>query len=195
MNEGRARIPPGAPFRTTHNGDPLLGRVCYAMARALRPAVVIETGVCYGVTSAYLLQALRVNGTGQLHSIDLPPLGKHGDQFVGFLIPHELKAAWSLYRGTSRRLLPGIVAKVGNPTLFIHDSLHTANNMRREFEAVWPALRPGGVIVADDIHRNSAFSEMMLHPEVEHSTVLKEREKSSYLGILVKKRNGAVSAS
>jgi len=194
MHEGRARIPLDAPFRTTHNGDPLLGRVCYALARALRPAVVIETGVCYGVTSSYLLQALRVNGMGRLHSIDLPPLGKQGDEFVGFLVPPDLRAAWSLYRGTSRRLLPEILAKVENPDLFIHDSLHTAPNMRREFETVWPALRPGGVLVADDVHRNSAFLEMQTHSEVGQSTILKEREKLSYLGILVKKQEGAVAA-
>jgi hypothetical protein len=142
MAEGRAHIPADAPFCTTQNGDPLLGRVCYSVVRALGPAVVIETGVCYGVTSSYLLQALCVNGRGHLHSIDLPPLGKDGDKFVGFLVPEELRASWSLYRGTSRRLLPEILTKVGKADLFIHDSLHTGNNMRREFETVWPAYVP-----------------------------------------------------
>ena len=193
LEEGRARTPSGAPFRTTHNGDPMLGRVCYLVVRALRPAVVIETGVCYGVTSSYLLQALSVNGRGRLHSIDLPPLGRNGDKFVGFLVPEELRASWSLYRGTSRRLLPEILTKVGKADLFIHDSLHTGNNMRREFETVWPALRPGGVLIADDIHRNSAFLEMQKHSEVTSSVVLKERDKLSHLGIVVKRQAGATS--
>jgi predicted O-methyltransferase YrrM len=193
LEEGRARIPSGAPFRTTHNGDPMLGRVCYSVVRALRPAVVIETGVCYGVTSSYLLQALHVNGAGHLHSIDLPPLGKDGDRFVGFLVPQELKASWSLYRGTSRRLLPEILTKVAKADLFIHDSLHTRDNMRREFETVWPALRPGGVLIADDIHRNCAFLEMQKHPEVTSSAIIKERDKVSDLGIVVKKQAGVTS--
>jgi predicted O-methyltransferase YrrM len=44
--------------------------------------------------------------------------------------------------------------------LFVHDSLHTYRNMRREFELVWPRLRTGGVILADDVERNRAFGEL-----------------------------------
>jgi predicted O-methyltransferase YrrM len=49
---------------------------------------------------------------------------------------------------------------VNNVDLFLHDSLHTYRNMRREFEAVWPRLRTGGVILADDVERNCAFGEL-----------------------------------
>ncbi len=38
--------------------------------------------------------------------------------------------------------------------LFLHDSLHTTRNMRREFETVWPSLRAGGLLLADDVERN-----------------------------------------
>jgi predicted O-methyltransferase YrrM len=34
--------------------------------------------------------------------------------------------------------------------------------MRREFEAVWPRLRTGGVILADDVERNRAFDELRI---------------------------------
>jgi methyltransferase family protein len=44
--------------------------------------------------------------------------------------------------------------------LFVHDSLHTHRNMRREFETIWPRLRTGGVLVADDVERNRAFGEL-----------------------------------
>src|SRR5579863_584889 len=67
-------LPANAPFARYHNGDKWLGRLCYAVVRALRPRAVTETGVCYGVTSAYLLAALRANNEGHLYSIDLPPL-------------------------------------------------------------------------------------------------------------------------
>jgi predicted O-methyltransferase YrrM len=32
--------------------------------------------------------------------------------------------------------------------------------MLREFGAVWPRLRAGGVILADDVERNGAFGEL-----------------------------------
>src|SRR5439155_326535 len=46
----------------------------YAIVRELRPRVAVETGVCNGVSTAFLLLALEANGFGELHSIDLPEL-------------------------------------------------------------------------------------------------------------------------
>jgi len=76
-----------APFRLSHNADYSLARLYYLVCRALRPEVVVETGVGYGVSSAFILKALEQNGGGILHSVDLPPLGRNADDFVGFLVP------------------------------------------------------------------------------------------------------------
>src|SRR5947208_313273 len=46
----------------------------YAVLRKLRPRVAVETGVCNGVSTAFLLLALAENGAGELHSIDLPEI-------------------------------------------------------------------------------------------------------------------------
>jgi hypothetical protein len=39
--------------------------------RAMRPDVVVETGIANGVSSAYVLLALKKNGNGVLHSIEI----------------------------------------------------------------------------------------------------------------------------
>src|SRR5579864_5901435 len=44
----RNELPTSAPFGTFHNGTETLGRLCYAACRALRPKIVVETGVAYG---------------------------------------------------------------------------------------------------------------------------------------------------
>ena len=44
----------------------------YRLLRELQPRVAVETGVCNGVSTAFLLLALEDNGEGALHSIDLP---------------------------------------------------------------------------------------------------------------------------
>jgi predicted O-methyltransferase YrrM len=75
-------------------------------------------------------------------------------------VPNGLRAAWTVHRGASTRVLPGLLEGLGTVDLFVHDSLHTARNMRREFGLVWPRLRPGGVLVADDVERNGAFGEL-----------------------------------
>ncbi len=179
-------LPAEAPFGVFHNGDTVLAQLCYAIVRAKRPKTVAETGVCYGVTSAHLLAALEGNGKGRLHSIDLPPLGKNNDDYVGWLVPEELRKRWTLRRGTSRRLLAPMLKEVGKVDLFVHDSLHTYNNMKMEFDMVWPRLSPGGVLIADDIEGNSAFQEFARRSDVAFHAAVREVGKNSLAGILIK---------
>jgi predicted O-methyltransferase YrrM len=148
------------PFRPRWAADSILARCCYLACRLLEPAVVVETGVAYGVSSAFILKALEVNGGGTLHSVDLPPLRTEPERFWGVAVPDALRGRWSLHRGSSRRVLPGLLEEIGTVDVFVHDSLHTRRNMRREFGMVWPRLRAGGLLLADDVERNRAFDEL-----------------------------------
>ena len=116
--------------------------------------------MAYGVSSAFLLKALEQNGRGTLHSIDLPPLRREYSRFWGVAVPEDLRRRWRLHRGASRRVLPGLLREIGPVGLFVHDSLHTRRNMRREFDAIWPNLGPGGLLLADDVERNRAFADL-----------------------------------
>jgi len=176
------------PFDRRHNGDRVLGRICYAITRWARPTTILETGVCYGVTTACILQALQCNQCGHLHSIDLPPLGKSADAWVGALVPASLKTRWTLHRGSSRRLMPALLRHIGAIDLFLHDSLHTYDTMRAEFAAAWPSLRPGGVLISDDIEGNRAFSELVRRRDVSLASIVRQDQKSSLVGIAVKSR-------
>lgn len=140
--------------------DSLLARLCYLACRLAAPDTVVETGVAYGVSSAYLLSALGQNGRGTLHSVDLPPLRSEYARFWGVAVPEDLRQRWRLHRGASGRVLPGLLRVSGPVGLFVHDSLHTRRNMRREFDTVWPDLSPGGLLLADDVERNSAFADL-----------------------------------
>jgi predicted O-methyltransferase YrrM len=176
-----------APFSALHDGGSQLARLSYAVARVLRPQIVIESGVCYGVTSAHLLQALRVNARGCLHSIDLPPLGRNADAYVGRFVPYELRDRWTLHRGTTRRLLRPLLDSLPALDLFLHDSLHTYQNMCMEFSVAWPKLRSGGVLISDDVEGNAAFHELVERQDVALGLVLRETGKDSFLGIAVKR--------
>lgn len=176
-------LPSHAPFGRFHHGDFELARLCYVAVRCLRPATLIETGVCYGVTSAFLLQAVARNGEGQLHSIDLPPLGAAADDFVGIFIPQRLRPGWRLHRGTSRKVLPALLAEIGSLDFFIHDSLHTYRNMKLEMELVAPRLRAGGILMSDDIEGNAAYAEWVRRHTPAYSAILQEHGKNNLLGI------------
>jgi hypothetical protein len=183
VREAMEAIPEDAPFPRSLNGDFSLARLCYACCRALRPRHIVETGVCYGVTTAFFLQALQENGIGELHSIDLPPLGRNARDFVGTLVPTDLRARWNLHRGTSRVLLPRVLKQIGTVNFFLHDSLHTCRNIRRELEMVTPYLSGQALVLSDDIDGNRAFSEWAEKVKPPFSGIIEQSSKSSLLGI------------
>jgi predicted O-methyltransferase YrrM len=174
------------PFNPLHNTDIALARFCYAVCRALSPDAVVETGVAYGVTTSFVLQALAQNEKGKLWSIDLPPLCAQADQSVGLFVPQELRASWELERGLSRKRLPGLLARLQTIDLFIHDSLHTRSNMSWEFEIVWPHLRPGGVLIADDVQGQPAFPDFVAQTHPRFSAIVVEKSKNAAFGVAVK---------
>lgn len=155
-----ARGRPGDPFTPRWAADSVLARCCYLACRLLQPAAVVETGVAYGVSAAFILRALEENGHGRLYSVDLPPLRRRYRQSWTVAADETSRSRWTLLRGSSRRVLPALLKELGAVDLFVHDSLHTRRNMSREFGTVWPRLREGGVLIADDVERNRAFSEL-----------------------------------
>lgn len=174
----------GGPWIRSFDLDQLLGTFLYAVRRLLKPESVIETGVSYGVSTAFLLKALSVNGNEILHSVDVPSAGPHVYDHVGVLVPEELRARWQLHRGSSRRLLPRVLPKTLD--LFVHDSLHTFRNMQFEFDHVWPHRKSGGILIADDVTRNDAFGELIGKSDVQSWRVVAESTKPVSFGFAVK---------
>jgi len=152
------RIGRGA-FGGWGDGEPGLVRAVWHLVRHLRPGNVVETGVARGFTTRFILEALERNGAGHLWSIDLPPALKPEllDQ-VGAAVLDRHHHRWTYIRGASTQRLPELLSRLGQIDLFIHDSRHTERNVRFELDRAWAALRPGGVLVVDDIDLNWGFS-------------------------------------
>jgi len=134
----------------------------YALTRLLRPLHIVETGVSSGVSSAHFLLALEKNRSGTLHSIDLPTpqkgpvLGKEESPVSippglasGWAIPFR-SPRWDLRIGPSQQLLPDVVAQLPSVDLFLHDDLHTPENLRLELSTLRPKLPPGALVLADN---------------------------------------------
>lgn len=167
------------------NADITLASFCYGICRAFKPSLVLETGVAYGVTSAFILQALATNGHGILHSIDLPPLEPGADQFVGAVIPERLKDRWCLHRGASKRVLPLLLEKHGHVDVFVHDSLHTYKNISRELDTVTPHLASNAIVIADDVEGNRAFLDWVKRVKPAFWAIMEEKEKKSLCGVAI----------
>lgn len=167
-----------------HDADPGLARTCYALARALRPEVVVETGVANGVTSSFLLQALELNGAGELHSIDLPPPGTD-PALVGRLVPAELRSRWTLHRGASKDFLPDVVARLGPVGMFVHDSRHTYRNVSRELRTISPRLARPAAVIVDDAERHSALQDWAAQAGAATVELVEEPGKPALFGVAV----------
>jgi hypothetical protein len=61
-------------FYSWNDGDAGFVRAIWCLTRHLCPRNLIETGVAHGVTSRFILEALKLNASGHLWSIDRPPL-------------------------------------------------------------------------------------------------------------------------
>ena len=148
------------------DGDPALARATWYVVRQRRPNVVVETGVGRGVTTRVILEALGRNGQGQLWSIDLPPLMKRElATETAAVVPVKHMKRWTFVRGSSRTRLRAVLGKLGCADVFLHDSFHTARNLLFEWETACPHLRPSGVLLADDVHRNAALADFTkAHP-------------------------------
>jgi predicted O-methyltransferase YrrM len=121
----------------------------YLLVRSLLPEVVVETGVCYGESSAYILQALNENRRGVLYSIDL---GNSADEPPSdFFVPKHLKERWHLIIGDCKQELPTLLASLEQIDLFHHDSLHTYEHMMWEYDTALPHLSHGGVLSSHDV--------------------------------------------
>jgi len=136
-----------------------LARAVWCSVLHQRPSVVVETGVARGVTIRIVLEALNRNDRGHLWSIDLPhPFEKNLHAQTGAAVPDSHRRRWSYIEGSSRRRLPALLRSLAQVDLFIHDSLHTARNMRFEMEQTLNALAPGGIMIVDDISTHQAFA-------------------------------------
>lgn len=121
----------------------------YYLVRALKPRIAVETGVCYGASTSYILEALARNGGGLLYSIDL---GNSADEPPNdFFVHPSQRKHWNLIVGDSTVELPSLLAMLGKIDLFHHDSLHTYEHMMWEYETAFRHLDPTGAISSDDV--------------------------------------------
>jgi hypothetical protein len=101
--EAKGVRPGPESFLAWNDGDAGLARAIWCLVRHTRPEKVVETGVGHGVTSRFILEALRLNGEGALWSIDLPPMDRELRSRVGLAVGAGHEARWRLISGSSRR--------------------------------------------------------------------------------------------
>jgi len=126
----------------------------YAMVRAKRPAHVVETGVDKGLGTCVIAAALLRNAAeghpGRVTSLDINPE-------AGYLAKAE---PWStvvdLVIGDSIASIRALDRPVD---FFLHDSDHSVEHERNEFEAVESRLAPGALLLTDNATVTNVLAE------------------------------------
>ena len=125
----------------------------YAFARALKPRVIVETGVDKGLGACVLAKALieneREGHPGRYFGTDIDPS-------AGYLFKPPYSDAGDLLYGDSIQSLKTLGRNID---LFINDSDHSVDYEAREYQIVESALTPGAVILGDNAHVTSALLE------------------------------------
>lgn len=127
----------------------------YAIVRALKPRVVVETGVDKGLGSCVLTAAIlrnRVEGhPGEYFGTDI-------DVDAGYLLDDRYATAGRIriLYGDSIESLARLDKDID---LFINDSHHSADYEAREYAIVAKHLSPGAILLGDNAHVSPALPE------------------------------------
>lgn len=118
-----------------------------------RPEVVIETGVAAGASTVQILTGLEENGSGRLVSVDVTP-------DVGQLVPQSLRSRWELTvlpHERKRQALSQVISSNRGFQLFVHDSDHSEEWQRFEYQLALAHAGPRAMICSDDVEASPAF--------------------------------------
>jgi Methyltransferase domain len=129
--------------------------IWYLIARALKPELIVETGIYHGLGSLVLLRALEHNrrqgSPGELISFDINPK-------AGALVRTQAQGDWRRLIGSTRELLAPALdgRRVG---MFIQDTPHTFENQRFEFGAALAHAAPTVALLDGGGARSQALEQ------------------------------------
>jgi len=129
----------------------------YCICKIMKPEIIVETGVAFGKSTSYILQALDENNKGTLYSIDPVTRSWQSVEMIGSMIPNRLKNRWKLIEGKSSKRLEPLLNSLGSIDIFYHDSFHTYKNMMYEFMTSWSFIKKNGILIVDDVNYNDSL--------------------------------------
>ena len=125
----------------------------YAVVRAMKPGLVIETGVEKGLGACVLAAALLRNREEGHPGVYV---GTDIDPGAGFLLGPPYTQVASIHYGDSVQSLRAIEGPID---LFINDSDHSADYERLEYETVNEKLSEKAIVLGDNAHVTTVLLE------------------------------------
>jgi predicted O-methyltransferase YrrM len=125
----------------------------YALARIMKPKIIVETGIDKGLGSVVLCHALMKNSAdgypGRFIGTDINP-------DAGWMMKKPYSDYGEIRYGDSIETLLKMPETID---LFINDSDHSASYEAREYEAITEKLSKTAIIIGDNAHDNIKLAE------------------------------------
>lgn len=153
LNEIGAAVTRAAAPNLMLDVGPQVGQLLNVLVRITNARQVVEIGGSVGYSTIWIAEALSHTG-GRVVSIEPEP-GK-ADQLKTHLADANLADYAEVIVDDARLVMPLLP---GPFDMVLID--HWKDIYIREFDAAWPKLRSGGVIVADNILRPQATADLM----------------------------------
>lgn len=148
-------------------GVPLMYRVLlFSIVRKLRPRMCLELGTAAGYSALHIAQALALNGTGTLHTIE----GDENSYKVGRETLQPVEDRVRAHQGFFDEVLDGLLPGIAPLDFVFIDGAHTGKDEVRYAGYLAEHLSPEAVVIYDDIRwsneMSAAWEEIRHRPEV-----------------------------
>lgn len=156
----------------------------YHIVKESKARFILETGVAYGWSSLAILLAIKDFDKALLISNDMPYVKMNNEDYVGCVVPENLKSKWQLQRLPDIKGIPLALKKFNNSIDLCHyDSDKSYTGRMWSSPILWKALKVGGLFISDDINDNLAFKHFC--KSVERKPIIIEH-LGKYVGIIQK---------
>jgi len=168
------------------------GRILSTIVHFTQSKRCLELGTAYGMSSLFILEALKQHGP-ETHLTTL-----EGWELAFTLSSKMLKDRYghqvSCEFGSTQEMLPTMIPSIKEGLDFMfHDAGHSKEDYIRDFHTVLPAMKPGAVILIDDIRWKDPRWFMPTNPHcyagwkevVKHPRVLRAVEINDSMGLLL----------
>ncbi len=152
VNTGRTLLPSGENVEATGYIDASCGALLQKVIKAVRPKVGVEVGLAFGISTLYILEALKETGGEKLIGMDP---AQHDNHWRGGGL-HNIRQAgyeslYEFHENTSQQVLPALVGEGQQIDFAFIDGWHTFDHTLIDFFYIDQMLNVGGIVVFDDV--------------------------------------------
>ncbi len=148
-----------------------------------RKKKILETGVSFGYSSYAILKCITDRKNSILYSIDMPYVELSNFDYVGSIVPKNLRTKWRLLKCPDRYGVKQIKKKNLKFDLIHYDSDKTYYGRFNSYIELYDLLKKNGVFISDDIGDNHAFKNFVNRKNIEFYIV---KHQKKYQGLFIK---------